>query len=257
MGILLVDDDPAVQGFVEVTLQASGLSVVSVGDGLSALDIAISEKPDVILADLSVQGIDIATFIKKIQRRVTLANTPIILLQGDTAIAPELAGAYAVLKKPLDPILLSKEVKKQMGILEEEVLIEEILLEEPIKAFEAVEVDDIAFDLPGLLESESEPEPSPAEIAPPVLNVSKVAIPAAIPHDIDSDKADVAIRKIVHDVVERVAWEIVPGIIEMAMPKTKIQALVEQVVWEIVPPLAEIEIKKEIKRLQPDEGFAA
>ena len=57
--------------------------------------------------------------------------------------------------------------------------------------------------------------------------------------------------------MERVAWEIIPSVVEMAMSKTKIQSFVEQAVWEIVPPLAEIEIKKEIKRLQPDEGFSA
>ena len=279
MGVLLVDDNPEVQDLVESTLQKSGLTVISVNDGLSALDLAISEKPDLILADCLVKGIDIATFVKKIQRRAALADIPIVLLlQEESATDPvalQLAGMHAILKKPLDPILLSKEVKKQMGITESEIAAEEedssflsipenFLSDEPIPSDEKMETDKVSSNLLEPLETETAlPEiepfwPNAIETdSPPTAAVVGNAERAVLKTDSDSEKMDEAIRQIVLEVVERVAWEIIPGIIETAMPKGKIQSLVEQVVWEIVPPLAEIEIKKEIKRLEPDAGFSS
>jgi CheY-like chemotaxis protein len=232
--------------------------VTSTGDGLSALDAAISEKPDLILADFSVKGIDIFTFVKKIQRRASLAAVPIVILlpkEADSSfVALQSAGLHAIIKKPLDPILLLKEVKKQMGIVEEEAIevpylpiTDDFLLDEPATLEEKIEteVDTAALDL--LLPEE--PSLVPAAIKSlPRKSVSPI---------MDSEKAEEAIRKIVEEVVERVTWEIVPALVETALPKVKIQSLVEQVVWEIVPPLAEIEIKKEIKRLQPEDGFSS
>jgi CheY-like chemotaxis protein len=267
MGILLVDDDPEVQELVESTLQKSGLSVISVNDGLSALDMAISETPDLILADFLIKGIDISTFVKKIQRRPALANTPIVLLlnrdSDSDPVAHQLAGAYAILKKPLDPFFLSKEVKKQMGIMELEMPEEEEEL-----SFLPIADDFLSSELPSSQKNiqinldetidEIDPVPvhSPKAHSPAIAPVIAPAIAPVMGH-VDPEKVDEAIRKIVLEVVERVAWEIIPSVVEMAMPKAKIQSFVEQVVWEIVPPLAEIEIKKEIKRLQPDEGFSA
>ena len=259
MGILLVDDDPKVQELVESTLQKSGLSVISVNDGLSALDIAISETPDLILADFLIKGIDISTFVKKIQRRPALANTPIVLLmQGgldSDSIAHSLTETCAILKKPLDPIFLYKEVKKQIGIIELELPEEEELSFLPI-------ADDLLSEAPLYAEACSPKiEPvltdAPKVPSPVVAPVSGDPEKTAFKADIDPERVNEAIQKIVLEVVERVAWEIIPSVVEMAMSKTKIQSFVEQAVWEIVPPLAEIEIKKEIKRLQPDEGFSA
>lgn len=290
MGVLLVDDNPEVQELVELTLQKVGLSVISVNDGLSALDVAISEIPDLILADFRVKGIDIATFIKKIQRRTTLTNIPIVLLlQGESdadAVARHLSGMHAVLRKPLDPILLAKAVKQQIGILEEEIAEKEepadfpitgdFLSGEPAAFEEKMEPDIGSFNLLEPAETGTPPpemEPlwttdapnascpdmapglSEADVQP--ITGLKLTGQGAFSADSDSAKVDEAIRKIVLEVVERVAWEIIPGVVETAMPKGKIHSLVEQTVWEIVPPLAEIEIKKEIKRLQPAEGFSA
>ncbi len=272
MGILLVDDDPKVQELVESTLQKSGLSVISVNDGLSALDMAISETPDLILADFLIKGIDISTFVKKIQRRPALANTPIVLLmQGgldSDLMAHPLTEMCAILKKPLDPIFLSKEVKKQMGIIEldlpeeeEELsflpIADDFLSEEPLYAEAPAQARSPKIE-PVWTDALKVPSPAIAPISAPVSgDPEKTPFKADIDSAINPERVDEAIRKIVLEVVERVAWEIIPSVVEMAMPKAKIQSFVEQAVWEIVPPLAEIEIKKEIKRLQPDEGFSA
>ncbi len=246
MSVLLVDDNHEVQALVELTLEKSGLQVVSVNDGLSALDAAISNKPDLILADISVKGIDIATFVKKIQRRPALASTPIVLLQGESVpglVARELGAVHTIIKKPLDPLLLLNEVKRQMGIVEDVTTLAE---EEPTYLPIA---EDFLLEEPVPLEEKTQ---TAGLVLPPAEKAEKTDFKV----DVDPEKVDAAIRKIVLEVVERVAWEIIPGIVETAMPRGKVKELVEQIVWEVVPPLAEIEIKKEIKRLQPDEGFS-
>jgi CheY-like chemotaxis protein len=260
MGVLLVDDNPEVQALVESTLQKSGLSVLSVNDGLSALDQAISETPDLILVDCLIKGIDISMFFKKIQRRPALSNTPIVLLGEASDHSPtllSLAGGHVILHKPIDPALLSKEVKKRMGIMELDIeeeeeelfrlpLAEDFLTEETLEG--------VAISPPN---TEAIPEIAP-EIPCPIIVASPCQTEKVVSEKaIDSKQVENAIQKIVHEVVEKVAWEIIPSVVDTAVSKSKIQALVEQVVWEVVPPLAEIEIKKEIKRLQPDAGFSA
>ena len=262
MSVLLVDDNPEIQNLVESTLQQDGLSVVSTDDGLSALDIAISEKPDLILVDSAIKGIDIFTFVKKIKRRASLAETPIILLlnpgERPDPAALQSAGLSAILKKPIDPTLLSKEVKKKMGIAPQNDDVPSLDIEKGFLSNEAMETfgnkaeDTLSLDLLDADDSST----SLTEKQEKTSHSEQTKI-SELPPSIDERKVDEAIRRIVTEVVERVAWEVVPGLAETAVQKMKIQSLVEQVVWEVVPSLAEIEIKKEIKRLQPDEDFSS
>ncbi|MEK7748290.1 MAG: response regulator [Nitrospirota bacterium] len=270
MGILLVDDSLDIQGLVKATLQQVGLTVVSADDGLSGLDIAISEKPDLILADFSVKGIDIFTFVKKIQKRSALAKTPIILLmsQGEHPDFATLqsAGLHTILRKPLDPHLLSEAVKKQLGISDQDsnasLAIEAGFLSDteelpPFVEKTESEAETIPFDLfgpdnPTLATASIEKKPQEEKRPSHFAQTEKSTLSLA-----DPEKVDEMIRKAVMEIVERVAWEVVPGIVEASVAKLQVHSLIEQVVWEAVPPLAEIEIKKEIKRLQPDEGFSA
>ena len=50
--ILIVDDEPDVVEFLETTLKAENFQVLSAYDGISALDICSTEKPDLVLLDI-------------------------------------------------------------------------------------------------------------------------------------------------------------------------------------------------------------
>jgi hypothetical protein len=54
-------------------------------------------------------------------------------------------------------------------------------------------------------------------------------------------------------VVEKVAWDLVPGLAKESVERV-ITAVVERVVWDIVPTIAESIIKQEIDRLTRDNG---
>ena len=56
--ILVVEDDPIIRQTVEYALRRAGFDVSSVGDGLSAVQAAEKQSPDLVLLDLMLPGID-------------------------------------------------------------------------------------------------------------------------------------------------------------------------------------------------------
>lgn len=117
--VLLIDDNLAVQKLVELTLRKEGYDVTSIDNGLSALDLAFKNQPDLILADFNLEGMNIFNFVQKIRQRGSLAQTPIILLINSTeSYDPaqlQSAGIQAFLKKPIDSRELIQEAKRQTG----------------------------------------------------------------------------------------------------------------------------------------------
>ena len=56
--ILVVEDEPSLQETLAYNLKKEGYTVETVGDGLAALDLARKLKPDLIVLDLMLPGID-------------------------------------------------------------------------------------------------------------------------------------------------------------------------------------------------------
>ncbi len=229
MTVLLIDDDCECQDLVQETLREDGLTVIVTSDSLSGLDAAISEKPSLILADLHIHEIDIVSFVKKVRQRTALSETPIILLipqeetYDETLFQP--SDIQDTLNKPIDPTALSQKVLQN---------IQPTVKEEPIKE-----------------------EPIPVEIVPlekAISNTSSPLLEETISQELIASIAERVIEKKILDVIEKIAWEVVPDVLEMALPKESLKGMIERIIWETVPAIAEIEIKKEIKRLQPEEG---
>ena len=221
MEVLLVGDHLENQDTVKTVLREAGFSALFVNDGLSGLDAAIAEKPGLIVVDSSLVGIDMIDFVKKIRQRPYLANTPIILLiqneEDYDLLFLQSVGIQTTLNKPIDPALLSKEVANRIG---PSLCEEQICLDAPV-SYEG-------------RDNESAFEP---------LRLNRRSMLALA--------NDELLQKNILEVVEKVLWDVLPGIIETAIPKEAMKSMVERVVWETVPALAEIEIKKEIRRLTP------
>lgn len=113
--ILLADENLAVQKLVEMTLCGEDMDVTITDNGLSALDIAIKQRPDLILADYKMEGLDITSFVSKAKKREDISSIPIVLLVDsgeahDPAYLQTL-GVEAFLKKPIDTQELKTQVK--------------------------------------------------------------------------------------------------------------------------------------------------
>jgi len=246
MGVLLVGDRLENQEILGTTLKEAGFSALFVYDGLSGLDAAIAEQPELIILNSCLEGIDMVDFVKKIRGRTYLANIPVILLiQREEDSDPfflQSVRIQATLNKPIDPALLSQEVVNQIGSSLYDGHTPLPVSEQGVEAGVEAGVEPISTPIDSATRGLVSPAYRSNTSQPVATNQEP---PLVLDHTL--------IQKNILEVVEKVLWDVLPGTIQMAIPKEALQSMIERIVWETVPALAEIEIKKEIKRLQPAE----
>jgi CheY-like chemotaxis protein len=77
---LVVDDEPNVVWFFANLLREAGMEVIECTDGAQALRDARKSRPDVIISDILMPGMDGFTLCRAIRRDVSLRYTPVVLL---------------------------------------------------------------------------------------------------------------------------------------------------------------------------------
>lgn len=104
--ILFVDDDIDILALVEMNLIADGFDVVCAVDGPEALAKANEDKPDLILLDIGLPGMDGYEVLERIKANPKLAGVPVIMLtayaQPDEKIKGLRAGVEDYITKPFE-----------------------------------------------------------------------------------------------------------------------------------------------------------
>jgi CheY-like chemotaxis protein len=104
--VLVVDDNADAADSLAALLQASGHDVLVAHDGPQAIEMAGREKPDVVLLDLGLPGMDGFQVAGRLKAMPALAATRIVALtgygQGSDREATAQAGFSAHLVKPVD-----------------------------------------------------------------------------------------------------------------------------------------------------------
>jgi two-component system alkaline phosphatase synthesis response regulator PhoP len=103
--ILVVDDEQSIVTLLEFNLQKAGFEVIKAMDGISAVKLAETEAPDLIVLDIMLPGLDGMEVCK--QLRMEKINTPILMLTAkdeefDKILGLEL-GADDYMTKPFSP----------------------------------------------------------------------------------------------------------------------------------------------------------
>ncbi len=111
--LLLVDDDEAITGVLGPFLTRNGFSVSTAADGLHGLAAAQAGRPDVVVADVAMPGMDGREMLRRLREAGTW--TPVLLLTqvgeaGERALALD-EGADDYLNKPFDPVELVARVR--------------------------------------------------------------------------------------------------------------------------------------------------
>src|SRR5258706_1410982 len=105
--VLTIDDDTAMTELIGLLLRSYGLEVISANDGEKGLQLARSEKPDLIMLDLTMPGVDGWQGCKTIR---TFSKVPVIVLSArdePTTISSALdAGADDYMVKPVPSSVL-------------------------------------------------------------------------------------------------------------------------------------------------------
>ena len=118
--ILLVDDDDSVREVTRACLELiGGYHVDSASSGHECLELSLTSRPDAILLDVMMPGLDGPSTFGKLQEREETRNLPVVLLTAKTQEADlrrfaEL-GVAGVLRKPFDPMTLSDQVAELFG----------------------------------------------------------------------------------------------------------------------------------------------
>jgi two-component system alkaline phosphatase synthesis response regulator PhoP len=110
--ILVVDDEPEIVEICRDYLRASGFEVITAGDGLQGLALARTQKPDLIVLDLMLPGMDGLDVCRTLRRE---GNIPIVMLTArieevDRLVGLEL-GADDYISKPFSPRELVARVR--------------------------------------------------------------------------------------------------------------------------------------------------
>jgi CheY-like chemotaxis protein len=109
--VLYIDDDPDVCHVVQATLRSiPGLSVHTATSGEQAIDLAYELRPDLVLMDVMMPGLDGPSTLKRLRAHALLENIPVIFITAK-ALPAEVAhflklGAIGVIAKPFDPLKL-------------------------------------------------------------------------------------------------------------------------------------------------------
>ncbi|MDQ3075307.1 MAG: phosphate regulon transcriptional regulator PhoB [Pseudomonadota bacterium] len=105
--LLLVEDDCALAELLTFHFERAGYAVTRTGDGEEALILAQEVRPDLVLLDWMIEGISGIEVCRRLRRRASTANVPIIMLtargEEDDRIRGLETGADDYLTKPFSP----------------------------------------------------------------------------------------------------------------------------------------------------------
>ncbi len=115
--ILLVDDEKDIVEFLEYNLLQEGFDVVMAYDGEEAIK-KISEKPDLVILDVMMPGMNGYDVCSKIRATKGFESIPIVFLTAKTSEIDEVhglnIGADDYIKKPISPKKLIARVKANL-----------------------------------------------------------------------------------------------------------------------------------------------
>ena len=113
--VLYVDDDPDICAVVQATLcLIDGLDVYTAESGERGIDLAYELKPDIVLMDVMMPGLDGPATLKRMREHSLIGHIPVIFITAKV-LPEEVAellklGAIGVIRKPVDPRTLGKEL---------------------------------------------------------------------------------------------------------------------------------------------------
>ncbi len=117
--ILIVEDEPDLVGSLKSNLETHGYGVLTTADGITALEMARKEIPNIILLDLMLPGLDGYHFLKLLKSDERYRQIPILVITAradaqDLTLAME-CGANECLGKPLEFNVLISRIRSLLS----------------------------------------------------------------------------------------------------------------------------------------------
>ncbi len=121
--ILVVDDEEHLRELVQACLEdLGGWQTLGASSGEECLQILQTERPNAILLDISMPGMDGTVVYDRLQSNPLTQSIPVILLTAKVLPRDRakfaLMGVTGVISKPIQPTTLTEEVAEILGWVE-------------------------------------------------------------------------------------------------------------------------------------------
>ena len=118
--ILIIDDEDDIREVAALSLETvAGWEVIRASSGAQGVARAAEHRPDAILLDVMMPGMDGPSTFRELRRNSTTSAIPVLLLtakvQGTDQRRFADLGVEAVLFKPFDPLTLSRQISSALG----------------------------------------------------------------------------------------------------------------------------------------------
>ena len=113
--VLVVDDEPVLRTIVREILHEEGYSVIEAADGRVILDMMARERPDLVLMDVMMPGVDGREVYRQLRSRAEHRDIPVVMMSAAVkphGLDPSIAGFIA---KPFDITDLVELVARLIG----------------------------------------------------------------------------------------------------------------------------------------------
>ncbi|MBK8171905.1 MAG: DUF4388 domain-containing protein [Sandaracinaceae bacterium] len=115
--LLLVDADPRSLRVLEVSLRKVGYSVTTASEASTALRFIDDARPDLIVSDTRLDGMDGFDFVREIKKRDDAKDIPFIFLSSDMSVESKVRGLELGISDYLNKPIYIKEIVTRVNLL--------------------------------------------------------------------------------------------------------------------------------------------
>ncbi|PTX62484.1 two-component system response regulator (stage 0 sporulation protein F) [Melghirimyces profundicolus] len=114
--VLVVDDQYGIRVLLKEVFSREGFQLYQAANGKTALDIIRAEKPNLILLDMKMPGMDGLELLRNLKKEEIDAKVIMMTAYGELDMVEEASklGALSHFTKPFDIVELKEEVLRQL-----------------------------------------------------------------------------------------------------------------------------------------------
>jgi DNA-binding response OmpR family regulator len=116
--VLLLEDNPSVRELIKVLLETEGYAIIEASDGPDGLTKAEELKPDLMILDLMMPGLDGENVLRTMRRHSKLSKVPVLVVSGkyeSLDALRNLIGHENIFPKPFEPSRMLDRIGELIG----------------------------------------------------------------------------------------------------------------------------------------------
>ncbi len=116
--VLLLEDNPSVRELIKVLLETEGYAIIEASDGQDGLTKAEELKPDLMILDLMMPGLDGEKVLRTMRRHSKLSKVPVLVVSGkyeSLDALRNLIGHENIFPKPFEPSRMLDRIGELIG----------------------------------------------------------------------------------------------------------------------------------------------